>query len=653
MFNINNRRNIGIVAHVDAGKTTLTEMMLYNGGTIRLAGSVDKGTAHTDSMEVERERGISVKAAEATIEYKDTVIHLIDTPGHVDFSAEVERALRILDGAVVVVSAVEGVQPQTEIYFKALKALGIPVIFFVNKIDRIGADIRRVEEDIKRLLVSDVIPLQEVIYNEAVIHLQSKINCKDSTSKDIVEFIAERDEEFLEKYLIGEVIDKNDLLDKLKYYVSQKSAYPIFYGSALKGIGVEEVIEGIIEFLPPPQFYEDSELSAVVYKITQSKRFGKLCFIRLYSGSIKSRDDIFNFSKDITEKVTQIKKVVGLKLIDCSEVTGGELACISGLNYAGIGDVIGEPKHVKKITNIANPILTIQVLPQKESELIALVDALTELEEEDPLMKLQWIKEKREINIQIMGVIQLEVLKRLLQQRYNLEVEFGQPSVIYKETITETGYGFDAYTMPKPCWAILKFEMEPLAPGSGILYSSIVRTEKIKQRYQNEVEKRVPEALKQGLYGWEVTDIKITLIAGEDHYMHTHPGDFIVATPMALMNGLQNIGTTILEPFIKFRISVPEDIGGKVLTDIINMRGEFTNPIIDNGNFTVEGEMPVATSLEYSIRLSMISGGKGTMTTSFSNYRPCPLELAKTRERIGVNPLERAKYILSIRNALT
>lgn len=652
MDGVKNIRNIGIAAHVDAGKTTLTEQLLFKGGVIRNPGSVDKGTAHTDSMEIERVRGISVKASEASIKFNDTEILIIDTPGHIDFSGEVERSLRVLDGAVIVISAVEGVQPQTELYFKALKSLDIPVIFFVNKVDRVGADPLRVENDIKELLTKDVIPFQFISIEEDNISIKSSFDLIDSEVNKTMESLAERHEYLLEAYLEGKVLEKNEVVSLITPLVHSCEVYPLYYGSALRDLGVDKLLEGIVEFLPSPKSSETKQLSGIVYKVARDKIMGKLCYVRLFSGELKSRDEVYNYTRDVSEKATQIKRVEGLKMMDTGEASAGQFAAVAGLNQARIGDVLGSPDKVPPVSNIANPLLAVQVFPREEKRLTELVDALKELEEEDPLLHVQWVKEKREIHISIMGTIQLEILQHTLKERFNLNISFGQPSVIYKETILKEGYGFDAYTMPKPCWAILKFKMEPMPTGTGLIYESLVRTEKIKQRYQREVERRVPEALEQGLYGWQVIDLKITLVEGEDHIFHTHPGDFIVATPMAIMDGLRNVGTTLLEPMLKYRISVPEDCGGKILSEMVSMRGSFDTPVINKGVFTVEGEVPAATSLDFPVRLAMISSGKGNITTSFNGYKPCSLEQGAIRERVGVDPLDRAKYILSIRNAL-
>ena len=651
-------RNIGIVAHVDAGKTTLTEQLLFTSGSSRILGSVDKGTTHTDSMEIEKQRGISVRAAEIDLTWKDIHIFLLDTPGHVDFSAEVERSIGVLDGAIVVISAVEGVQPQTEVYFNALKKLKIPTIFFINKIDRIGADLGKVILNIKKLLTKNIITLQKIdILNDdfnvtSVIHSsgESKETIENSVMEEAISILGDHNDMILEKYYDGKLTPEF-ICTELQIQAKAAKVYPIFMGTALKGIGIKELLNGIIDYLPAPASADNEELSALVYKISHHKLFGKLSHIKLFSGTIEIRDEVLNISKDTSEKVTNIRKISEQKEIDVKSASSGELVMVSGLDCS-IGDILGSNSHIPKVPTIATPLLTIKVYSEKEEDYIPLVEALNILQEEDPLLNMEWIKEKKEINIQIMGTIQLEILENILLERFKIQVGFGKPSVIYKETPSTTGYGEERYTMPKPCWAIVKFLIEPLPKGSGIVYESRVRTEKIKQRYQREIENSLLRILSQGIYGWSVTDLKITLIDGEDHVMHSRPGDFQAATAMALMKGFTETNMTLLEPIIDFRISVPEEVGGKLLSDVISMRGVFENPVINEGTFTVEGKLPVATSLEYPITLGIISSGRGVMSTKFSGYQPCPLELGNKRERIGVNPLDRAKFILYVRNAL-
>jgi small GTP-binding protein domain len=669
-----NLRNVGIVAHVDAGKTTITENMLYLSGKIRSMGSVDKGTAHTDWLSIERERGISVRSASTSFMWNNTQINLIDTPGHVDFSAEIERSLRVLDGVVLVVSAVEGVQAQTELIWNAARKMKIPAVIFINKIDRTGSDIHRVLDDIRNLLTSMTAPIQIVcdegttdprafsIFTDGnVKDKPSHILCENqNNTKEIletarnglVEVLAENDDGLLSKYVEGVDIDDGTLYEILIRQTRNSLVCPVLFGSAIKGIGIESLLDAIVEMLPPPTCDPEKDVSGIVFKLEHDKTMGSIAHIRLYNGIIKNRDVVFNATRETYDKVNQIRKVISPKYEDTGVLYAGDIASVCGLDSARVGDVIGSSEGLPPECRMATPLLKVQAVPENENQFPQLVSAMQELSDEDPLLDLEWIKEERELHVKIMGLIQLEVLTSIIRDRFNINVAFSKPSVIYKETPSKEGEGFVAYTMPKPCWAILRFKIEPGPRGSGLSYSAHVRDEDIFQRYQNQVEKTVPEALKQGMFGWEVTDLKVTLVEGQHHLMHTHPLDFIVATPMGIMDGLANTGTTLLEPVVSYRISVPDNIGDKVISDIVQMRGEFDTPVINKGTFTVEGTLPVSTSLEYPIRLGIVSGGRGTIATNFSGYRECPPELGATTPRRGVNPLDRSKYILSVRNAL-
>lgn len=653
-----NIRNIGIVAHVDAGKTTITEQLLYQSGNSRILGSVDKGTTHTDSLDIEKQRGISVKSSEIDFNYKDTNIYLIDTPGHIDFIGEVERSLGVLDGAVVVISAVESVQPQTEIYFSALKEMNTPTIFFINKLDRIGANPKNVLDDINKLLTNKFIPLQIIesldskFIREDLFSTISSINDSKYSSliEDIVSVLSEENED-----IINEFYNKTLTIDKLKSEViiqaKESKIYPVLFGVAIDGVGIKELLDGILNYIPAPKNLDTEPFSALVYKISHHKSFGRISHIKIFSGTLKPRENVLNLKTGIEEKVTLMRKIINNKDCDIKEASSGELVMISGIS-SNIGDVLGINDFIPILPTIANPVLTLKVYPKKIVDYIPLVEALTILQSEDPLLNMEWIKDKNEINIQITGSIQIEIIENILKERFNLDVTFDEASVIYKETLSKRGYCEEYYTMPKPCWAVVTFLIEPLPLGSGIIFESEVRTEYIKLRYQREIESNLQRLLTQGLYGWNVTDLKITLIDGEDHVMHSRSGDFTTATAIALMRGFSNLGMTLLEPLIDFRISIPSEFSSKVLNDIVQMRGTFDPPTIINDIFTVCGSLPVSTSLNYPINLGIISSGRGVMSTKFSGYSPCSIELGTSREFVGVNPINRSKYILYARKAL-
>ena len=630
--------NLGIVAHVDAGKTTLTEQILLLCEAIRTAGSVDDGTAHTDFMEIERQRGISVKSASTALSWKNVDINLIDTPGHVDFVAEVERAVWIVDCVVLVVSAVEGIQAQTEVIWQALHNLKKPVIFFINKIDRAGADAEKVFGDIK-----------EKFSQSALMFSGANIE-NEIFTQEIEEAVAENDDVLLEKYLDGSLSAK-EIRENLGRQFFACKIYPVLSGSAMFGKGIENLIDLIINICPSESGEDKEYVSGVVFKIEHSKASGRLAHVRLYAGSIKNRDVVHNLTRNLDEKIVQIRKNKLQKSIDTGILSSGDIGVICGFSHVQLGDILGSGKYIPPSYKMATPLLKVKVMPPDESQYPQLVEIMSELAAEDPLLEMMWERDERELVINITGMIQLEILEALIIERFGLKVAFSPPSVIYKETPATTGYGYEAYTMPKPCWAIIKFLLEPGERGSGVSYKSEVGDNKILYRYQSQIEQALPGSLKQGPLGWNVTDIKITLVDGESHFLHTHPLDFMMTTPMAMMNGLVSTGTDLLEPMLNFRVSVEESLGGKIIREVLDMRGTFDSPVISKGTFTMEGRYPAASSIDFPVRLASISSGRGMLSSYFSGYEICPLELGKTTPYRGINPLDRQRYILYIRNA--
>ncbi|MEK4449846.1 translation factor GTPase family protein [Paenibacillus sp. FSL L8-0506] len=649
------RINVGIFAHVDAGKTTTTEHILYESGRIRALGSVDTGTALTDSMDVERQRGISVRAALASFAWKGVHINLVDTPGHVDFLSEVERSLRVMDCAVLILSAVEGVQAQSEMIWNALWKLGIPTLIFVNKMDRVGANPEAVLAEARNYLSSDIIPVQQPIGKE-----KGYIGARDlweneadaSARTELLEALAERDEELLEKYMSGSTIDLAEWKKYMKTASSSGRFFPMVYGVAAKGLGITALLDAMVEYFPRAGGNVEGAVSGIVYNIQRDKSMGRMAFVRLYEGTIRNRDTLMNYTQDIQGKVTQIRKVEGGRTEDVGALEAGDIAVIYGLSGVRIGDVLGHPGAIPEEAKLAVPLLTVRVFWEPDVDDHKVIGALQELADEDPLLDAQWLQDERELHIKVMGPIQLEILNSVLEERYALKVTFGQPSVIYKETPARAGEGFIAYTMPKPCWAILRFQIEPGSPGSGLVYDSVVRSSDLLPQYQSETARRVPEALQQGLYGWEVTDLKVTLIEGQHHVWHTHPLDFAVATPMGIMDGLARVGTKLLEPILQVRIVVPEENGGRVMNDLVQMRGTFEPPVLQGERMIIEGRLPLATSLDYPVSLSSYTKGRSTFTSFFAGYEECPPDVSAERTRRGVNPLDQAKYILSVRKAL-
>ncbi|QQZ63648.1 TetM/TetW/TetO/TetS family tetracycline resistance ribosomal protection protein [Paenibacillus sonchi] len=649
------RINVGIFAHVDAGKTTTTEHILYESGRIKAVGSVDSGTALTDSMEVERQRGISVRAALASFEWRGVQVNLVDTPGHVDFLSEVERSLRVMDCAVLILSAVEGVQAQSEMIWNALRKLGIPTLIFLNKMDRTGADPEAVLAQARTYLSGDILPVQQALGQE-----QSYTGAVDLWAKaadpaariELLEALAERDEALLETYMSGTPLDLTAWKEQLKAGAAAGKWFPLVYGVAAKGLGITQLLDAMTDYFPRAGGNPQLPVSGIVYSIQRDKSMGRMAFVRLYQGTVRNRDTVMNYTQDVQGKVTQIRKVEGGRTEDVGALEAGDIAVVYGLSGVKIGDVLGVPDAVPQEAKLAVPLLTVRVHWDAAVDEHKVIGAFQELADEDPLLDTQWLQDERELHIKVMGPIQLEILDSVLESRYGLKVTFGQPSVIYRETPSRAGEGYVAYLMPKPCWAILRFRIEPGPPGSGLRYESLVRSSDLLPQYQNETARRVPEALMQGLYGWEVTDLKITLTEGQHHVWHTHPLDFAVATPMAIMDGLNRVGTKLLEPVLQVRIVVPEENGGRVMNDLVQMRGTFEPPVLQGERMIIEGRLPLATSLDYPVRLSSYTKGRSTFTSFFAGYEECPPDIRAERTRRGVNPLDQARYILSVRKAL-
>ena len=632
-------RNIGIFAHVDTGKTTLTERILSHAGAIRTVGSVDAGTAHTDTLPVERRRGISVKATCVSFPLDDIQVNLIDTPGHVDFSAEVERSLWALDGAILAVCAVDGVQPHTELLFSALKEQNIPVIFFLNKTDREGADPEEAFRQIRQLLTPNAFLTED--------------------PEALLDILSEQDEELMERYLAGEEIPAEELQHRTAELSRKGMLYPVCAGSALRDIGVTKLMELIVTHLPEPA--DPEVLSGVVFAAQQHRTQGRGLWVRMYGGSIDPRstvtlpdgvDPISGEEKHKQLKITQIFRPDGTP---CTSLSAGQIGIVYGLGAAPIGTVLGdETKIPRRICpgSFRSPLITVQVIPDRKDQMQALRQACEILSGEDPLLHIQYFKHLDQLHLQVMGTIQLEILQELLETRFDLVVSFGPPAIIYRETVAQAAEGYVAYLAPKPCWAILRFRIEPGPRGSGVTFRSQVPVRTIQSRYQNQVAQAIPLALNQGRLGWQVTDVIITLLDGGEHKFHTHPLDFIVATPMAIQDGLQNGGSTLLEPILDVRFLLPGDCVGRVMNDINTMRGEVTGTVTDGDRVILNALVPVKTSLDYSVTLAALTGGRGAMSIRLHGYRDCPLELGSTTPRRSVDPLDTSKYILAARSAL-
>ncbi len=665
--------NIGILAHVDAGKTTLTEQILYHTGVVRTAGSVDAGNTATDSLSIERQRGISVRTSTASAVWEDVTFNLIDTPGHVDFAGEVERCLAALDYAVVLVSAVEGVRAHTENILRALEQANLPCAVFINKIDRAGADIARVMTEL-----SKVTPRIPVLFGSADNMETERVTVKtplagDGFARTVTEGLCEINAAAEEAFLSDALLSEDEASLILRQEISDCRAIPVLCGCAKLGVGVAGLLSFLTRFMPSAERRSTDTLSGVIFKIEHDKTVGKISHVRLFGGSIVNRDEVellppetaavSNSDDDAVavekapnprEKVSQIRRFTGGKYTDAGEVHAGDIAALCGLPSAKTGHFVGAVSPTSAY-RLATPFLRVRVTPKEQNDeaLPRLAEALSQLSDEEPYIDAKWENGQKEIIINTTGTIQLEVLDSLLSERFGLQAQFSPPTVIYRETPAQEGIAYADYLMPKPCWAIVKFRFEPMPRGYGVSYHGKLPSNQCFYRYQSHIRSSFNDCLKQGLYGWEVTDFRCTLIGGEHHSIHTHPLDFFVCTPMAFMNGLQSMGVTLLEPMLNMRISVPTPLSGKVINEITRMGGEYDAPLMLGDITTIDSLVPAAASMDFPVRLTAMSSGKAVLNTTFSGYRECRDGVIHENPRIGVNPLDRSKWILWARGAYT
>ena len=609
-------RNIGILAHVDAGKTTLTEQMLFASGAINRPGRVDDGTAHTDRLAIERRRGISVRAACTAFSWRDARIQLLDTPGHADFAAEVERALWALDGAVLLIDAADGVRPHTCALFQALRNARIPTILYLNKIDREGADPARALREAQKRLSPRVADYADV---EALCAL-----------------VAEEDEALLERYLNGDIPPRETLLPRVAQMTRDCAAYPALRGSALRGEGVRELLDAIVDLLPPPRGDCEGAPSGVV---------------RLFSGTLRNRESVRVRigARREERKITQIRSIaLSGKGADLGELRAGEIGRVFGLTGARVGSALGEAEP-PRLGNLREPLMMAR-LGAENADDHALMAALERLQAENPLLDAALYGGAP--HVRLMGAMQLDVLAEDLRERFGIQAQFGPPSTVYRETIRESATGFVAYTMPKPCWAVIELRIDPLPRGSGVRFESLVPVRDIAARYQHQIEQAIPLATRQGMLGWQVDDVKITLTGGNHHLIHTHPLDFIVATPMAFLDGLRRGGSVLLEPILELTVYAPAECAGRVISEIVAMRGEVLQTDAEGEDMRLLARSPAAETFDFPRRLSAITNGRGAMAQALAGYRDCPPGIKATCPRRGVHPLDTSKYILAARSAL-
>ncbi len=646
---------IGILAHVDAGKTSLTECLLHTSGATKHRGSVDKGSAITDGLTMEKSRGISIKTATVDFVWKDTQINIVDTPGHIDFSAEVDRALSVLDLVILVVSAVEGVQAHTLNLWESIRERQLPVLFFINKIDRAGADMEKVFNDLEKDLGAKLFALnygdndqpefpKVIEFSEMQPYLASPILEKS------FENLAEFDEAFLEDYLEGRLSDLSAIFEKAKEQIQAQKMIGLLFGSAKMDLGIEALLNQIATLFPP-KMIAHKEPSAKIFKVEYDPKLGRLAHAKLFSGQLKNKATIWSHQLEKEIKINQIFQRKLGKLEQVGELIAGEIGVMTTSDLVLAGDVLGKKKLEDDFNKISQAVLSVQAVAAEEKDYQKLGEALEILSIEDPQLDFLWYKAEHEFHLKILGPIQTEVLKDSLANRFDIAANFLPPKVIYKETPKQSAEGSVRYWMPKPCWAIMTFLIEPASLGSGVTFTSKVRTSDISVKYQNEVKRAIPWSLRQGIKGWEVTDLKITLVEGEEHTMHSNPGDFLLATPMGIMRGLELADTDLLEPMYAFQIKANQELLGAIASDLNQMNAQINSPTFDDDFFILTGRVPVEKAMSYGIKFSATTSGKGRLKLTLDGYEKTTTSEDKIRAYKGVSPLDEAQWILHNRGA--
>nr|WP_263326792.1 TetM/TetW/TetO/TetS family tetracycline resistance ribosomal protection protein [Neobacillus sp. Marseille-Q6967] len=598
------KKTIGMFAHVDAGKTTLAEQLLYHTNTIKQRGRVDHQDTFLDNHDIEKQRGITVFAEQAMFTFNQSEYYLIDTPGHVDFSPEMERAIQVMDYAIVIISAVEGIEGHTETVWNLLQKHCIPTFFFINKTDRIAADAGRVLHEINQNLTKDVFDFSEVLDLNHI-------------NEDLIEFIAERNEELLEHYMENGY-KPNLWLETMKQLISKNQLFPLFSGSALQDIGVGHFLEKL-DGLTSTNYIEDTDFSGSVYKIRYDEKGTRITFIKALSGTVKVRDEIRY--GDLTEKITQIRLYNGNKFTPVDQVHAGDIFAVTGLSSASTGDGLGtleEKATYEMVSALKSKVIFDYSIHVKE-----VLKYFHRLNSEDPSLNVTWEERTQDIHIHVMGIIQLEVLKQTVKDRFGFDVTFGDPEILYKETIITEVRGCGHFE-PLGHYAEVHFKLETSTRNSGISFESVCHTDHLPVGTQNIIKHHMFERDHHGLLtGSPITDIKITLLTGRAHNKHTSGGDFREAGYRALRQGLEKAHNILLEPYYQFKIKIDQVYLGKVMTDIQNAHGTFDPPLIEGNKAMITGKVPVSTFMNYGPEFAALTQGKGRLNLVFSGYDTC------------------------------
>lgn len=676
---IEKTRNIGIMAHIDAGKTTTTERILYYTGITYKMGEVDEGTAVMDWMEQEQERGITITSAATTCFWKGHRINIIDTPGHVDFTAEVERSLRVLDGAIIIFCGVGGVEPQSETVWRQADKYGVPRISYINKMDRVGADFFQVVNEIKERLganpvpvqlplgeeenfvgVIDLVEMKAIVYDSDLLGAdynvreipESYLPLANKWRENLIEKVSEVDEEVLAKYLSGEEIKPEDLKRGLRYGTINLKLVPVFCGASFRNKGVQPLLDGVVDYLPSPvdippvnglnpennqkeiRKADDNEpFSALVFKIMNDPYMGQLSYFRVYSGYLSAGKAVYNPRKNKMERIGRLLKMHANKREEIKEVFAGDIAATVGLKFVSTGDTLCDPEHpiLLEAIKFPEPVISVAIEPKTKADHERLSNALAKFAQEDPTFKVHKDPNTGETLISGMGELHLEIIIDRMRREFNVQANVGKPQVAFKETITLSAIGEGKYirqTGGRGQYGHVKIKIEPAERGSGIEFYNHIEGGVIPKEFIPAVEAGIREAAEVGVFaGYPLTDIKVILFDGSYHEVDSSEIAFKIAGSLALKDAVEKANPTLLEPIMRVDIFVPNEYVGDVVGDLNARRGKIES-LFSKGNITeLRALVPLADLFGYATTLRTITQGRGSHTIEFHSYKEVAPEL--------------------------
>jgi elongation factor G len=674
-------RNIGIMAHIDAGKTTTTERILYYTGKKHRIGEVDEGTTEMDWMDQEKERGITITSAATTCLWKDHVINIIDTPGHVDFTIEVERSLRVLDGAVAVFCGVGGVEPQSETVWRQADRYHIPRIAFINKMDRVAADVFRTVDMMKDRLKADAVVLQlpigheenfkgviDLITMKALIWHDDDLGAKyDVTDipedmldeatihrSELLEKVVGEDESLMEKYFEGEDITVDDLKSVIRKATLKGVLFPVLCGASVKNKGVQPLLDAIVDYLPAPNDVppiegnipetdqkvtrepnDDGPFSALAFKVATDSDVGKIVFIRIYSGTLEAGSYVYNATKNIKERISRILQMHANKRKQLRDANSGDIVAVIGLKETYTGDTLCDEAHpiILESMNFPEPVISVAIEPKTEEERGKLTDTLRKLTEEDPTIQVTSNEETGQRIISGMGELHLEIITDRMIREFGVNVNVGTPQVAYKETITRTNRARGKYirqTGGHGQYGDVWLKLEPLPRGSGFQFVNDVSVDQVPAIYAPSVGRGAKGASENGpLAGYPITDIKVTLIGGSFHEVDSSDMAFEIAGSMAFADAVRRCDPILIEPIMKAQVIVPLDYLGKVLGDLSTRRAQVRGVENRINGEAANAEVPLAEMFKYATQIRSLTQGRGFYTMEFSRYDKVPDDITE------------------------